>query len=156
MGSRDVSGHPVRRAGADPRDHVPAALELLLPRSLVMRARACLRELGIGRHPLCKPRGSGPRVGAFALPFCWRCSGILAGALAAELAARLAGAEPPAASLAGAALLLALPAAADVGVQSASSYTSSARTRLVTGTLLGVAASAASRCLANVLSHALE
>ena len=114
--------------------------------------RDWLREQGVGAHPLCKPRGSGPRIRGFALPTCWRCSGVLAGALAAETAWRLAAGQPPIGGLLLASGLLALPAAVDVAVQSASSYTSSARMRLSTGVLLGAAACAASQWLAILLA----
>jgi uncharacterized membrane protein len=120
----------------------------------VTALRVRLHALGLGAHPLCKPRGSGPRIGGFALPFCWRCSGVLAGAVAAHVAWRLSGGDAPASQLALASTLLALPAVGDVVVQSATSYTSAATTRFATGTLLGVAVSTTSRFLAIALALA--
>jgi uncharacterized membrane protein len=134
-------------AGALAGDPVPDDLELLLPGAEVtLRDRA--RALGLGRHPLCRPQGSGPRIGGFVGPLCWRCSGVLAGAVAAETAWRLAAGEAPLGPLVIASGLLALPAVADVAAQEISSYTSNPRTRFSTGVLLGAAACAASQWMA--------
>jgi uncharacterized membrane protein len=103
-------------------------LELLL-REGMMR--------GFGRHPLCKPSAAAPRLGAFVAPFCWRCSGLFAGVLVADVAMRLGGVPSSHAALTSAALLIAIPPAADVAAQRWSRYRSNSKRRFVTGVMLG-------------------